>query len=267
MINYHIHTKRCGHAYGEIEEYVAEAKKVGLKEIGFSDHIPMYFLPVEERDKTIAMAEEELPTYVEEVLSLRRNNPELKIKLGIEADFEPGSEEQLRQILCKFPLDYVFGSIHFLDGWGYDNPAYIEEYNQRKIDDIYETYFKKLKDAASSGLFDILAHPDLIKKMGFKPEKSMLPLYEQTVKVISEKAVCIEVNTAGLRAPVKELYPNKEFLELCFHYGVPVTIGTDAHHPSQVGEGLQEGFQLIKEVGYKQIATFEKRKRIMVDIE
>lgn len=262
--DYHWHTDRCGHATGKMAEYVAEARKRGLVEVGFADHVPMYWLPVEERDPGLAMTWEELPVYTGEVLELRRVNPDLNIRLGLEADFIPGLEKELREILELYPLDYVIGSVHYLDGWGFDNPDLIHEYDRRDINKIYRQYFSQLCDAARSGLFDIIAHPDLIKKFGHRPQVPPLELYRQAARAFAEAGVCMEINTAGLRSPAGEVYPSRDFLKQCLELGVPVTLGSDAHKPEQVGAGFDQAVELLQEVGYREIAIFEGRKRKMV---
>lgn len=266
LIDYHIHTKMCHHANGEMEEYVAEARKKGLDEIGFSDHIPMYFLPEEERDPTIAMQEEELPLYIEKVKLIQAANSDFKIKLGLEADFVPGYEDELREILGKYDFDYILGSIHFIDKWGFDNMHYIDNYKKWDIAELYAYYFEQLQKAAQSKAFDILAHADLIKKFGFRPQVDISPVYEKVTDVIKNADICIEINTAGLRVPAKEIYPNRAFLELCYAKKIPLTLGSDAHKPEQVGESFDQAVKLIKSVGYNEIASFDKRKRKMVSL-
>lgn len=260
-VDYHIHTRRCGHALGEMEEYVLEAQRKGLIEIGFADHIPMYFLPPAQRDPEVAMSEQELPDYVADICKLQEKFAPFTVKLGIEADFTPGMEEELKAILSRHEFDYVLGSIHFLDGWGFDNPKYIDEYEHREITEIYEQYYQILCQAAASGLFDSLAHPDLVKKLGFRPAGDISYLYEQAVKIIAEADICVEVNLAGLRVPVAEIYPALPFLQLCHQFRVPVTLGSDAHKPEQVGVGFDMAVQLLKAIGYNEVAVFNGRKR------
>lgn len=264
--DYHWHTSRCGHAAGSMRDFVEEARRRGLSEVGFADHVPMYWLPVEERDPGLAMTWEELPVYVGEVVELRRANPGLNIRLGLEADFIPGRERELKDILELYPLDYVIGSVHYLDGWGFDNPELVHEYERLNIDEIYRQYFSQLCDAARSGLFDIIAHPDLIKKFGHRPQHPPLDLYQQAARAFAEAGVCMEVNTAGLRSPAGEVYPAREFLKYCLELGVPVTLGSDAHRPEQVGADFDRALKLLKEVGYGGIAVFEGRKRKMIPV-
>jgi len=260
-VDYHIHTKMCGHAVGELDEYVAAARQKGLREIGIADHIPMYFLPVGERDLSIAMKEEELPVYVQRVEEVQKKFSPYLIKLGLEADYIPGKEKELAALLRKYDFDYILGSIHFLDEWGFDNPDRIAGYEKRDLDELYELYFKTLGRAAASGLFDIMAHPDLIKKFGFRPDRDITGLYEQAVKTIAQSGVCIEVNTAGLRVPAGEIYPQAGFLEICHSYQVPVSLGSDAHRPELVGADFDKAVDLLKAIGYREIVTFSKRNK------
>lgn len=261
LVDYHIHTKMCGHAQGEMEEYVQAALHKGFTEIGFSDHLPMYFRPLEERDPTITMKEEELPLYIERVKGLRRDYPQISIKLGIEADYVPGKEQILKEFLDQYSFDYVLGSIHFLDGWGFDDTRFLEVYQRWDMEELYQCYFKVLQGAAKSGLFDILAHPDLIKKFNYRPDKSLTELYEKTARIIKAGDLCIELNTAGLRYPAAEIYPAAEFLEICQNYKIPISLGSDAHRPVEVGADFDYGLKLIKEIGYREMAIFDRRQR------
>ncbi len=265
--DYHIHTARCGHATGKMEQYVERAVAAGLKEIGFADHIPMYWLDESQRDPELAMAMEELPRYVEEVETLRSAyRGIINIRLGIEADYIPGYEGRLRELLRQYPFDYVLGSIHYVDGWGFDNPALIHRYENCDLDKLYRDYFHLLQRAARSGLFDIMAHPDLVKKFGYRPRSNLNELYGETARVLAGAGVHIEINTAGFRAPVAEMYPCSEFLQLCQRHGVPVTVGSDAHAPDQVGYKFDMVFRLLEETGYRKITYFKARQVIQVSI-
>ncbi|ACX51375.1 histidinol phosphate phosphatase HisJ family [Ammonifex degensii KC4] len=260
LVDYHVHTARCGHAVGKVGEYLRQAERMGLKELGFADHLPLYFLPPEKRDPGLAMPQTQLGEYVAEITGLKGKST-VEVKLGIEADYVPGREEELRRLLSAYPFDYVLGSIHFLDGWGFDNPAEIEGYRGKDLDLLYERYFSLVQRLASSRLFDIVAHPDLIKKFGFLPSRNLKLLYEETVKAIAAADLAVEVNTAGLRHPVKEIYPAVEFLSLCRRYRVPVTLGSDAHRPEDVGRDFDRALDLLRGVGYYEVAIFTSRKR------
>lgn len=262
-VDYHLHTRLCRHADGEIEEYLEKAVRMGIQEVGFSDHLPLYFLPPWKTIPGYAMEEKELPLYVEMIKNCAGRSP-VRVKLGIEADYVPGYEEKLASLLSPYPFDYVIGSVHFIDGWGFDNPDEMEEYSRRKIDRVYEQFFTLVQQAALTGLFDVMAHPDLIKKFNFRPARDLTPLYKDTARAFKRAGVCVEVNTAGLRYPAEEIYPGSRLLEIFFKHGLPVTLGSDAHRPDQVGAGLAEALKLIKNTGYTEIAMFSGRKRNFV---
>ncbi len=266
LVDYHLHTNRCGHATGEMEEYVLAALRLGVEEIGFADHAPQYFLSPKDCPPGIAMQTEELPGYVEELKALRTKYPQLNIKLGIEADYIPGKERALDLLLKSHPFDYVLGSIHYLDGWGFDNPEYRGEYTEFDPDELYEKYFRLLQAAAKAGIFDVLAHPDLIKKFNFQPTRSLDSLYQKTAAIIADSQVCVEVSTAGLRVPVQEIYPHPQLLRYLFAANVPITLGSDAHAPEEVAFAFHEALSLIKETGYTKIAIFNQRRRSFVNI-
>ncbi|MDO7788019.1 histidinol-phosphatase HisJ family protein [Desulforamulus aquiferis] len=266
LVDYHIHTFRCGHAIGTVGEYITAARKKGLTEFGFSDHLPLYWLSEELRDRELAMTQAELALYIDEVQKAQQLNPDLSIKLGIEADYIPGHEGELAQLLAAIPLDYVIGSVHFLNDWAFDDPAQLDKYKDFNIDDLYYNYFDHVRRAAETGLFDIIGHPDLIKKFGFRASMPLEGLYLDTVLALKKNDLCVDVNAAGWRYPCGELYPAPEFLALCHEYGVPVTLGSDAHKPELVGEGLERAVEILKSIGFRQVAVFEKRRRSLVDL-
>jgi histidinol-phosphatase (PHP family) len=261
LIDYHLHTKRCGHASGSMEEYARQAAGLGLAEIGFSDHFPMLHI----EDRSLAMGLEELPRYVEDVLTLGRSFTGLQVRLGIEVDFIPETLPRLRTLLADFPFDYVMGSVHYVDGWGFDDPRYLEGYEGRDIFALWSRYFELLAEAAECGLFDVLAHPDLVKKFGFRPEEDVSALYEKCLDRVAAGLV-VEVNTAGLRKPVNEIYPSRRFLEMCGEREISVTLGSDAHRPEEVGRGFEEALELLRLAGYESLTAFKARQRDYVQL-
>jgi histidinol-phosphatase (PHP family) len=244
-----------------MEEYVEAAIGAGLREIGFSDHIPMYWLPEEQRDPGIAMRMEELEAYTEDVIRLRERYPEIPIRLGIEADFIPGREEDLARLLQPYPWDYVIGSVHFIGEWGFDNPAEANRYAEWDISELYGKFFTLESMAARSGLFDFLAHIDLIKKFGHRPSHDLGRLYADVAAVIAGAGVAIELSTAGRRKPVQEVYPNPSLLRECCLRGVPLVISSDAHSPQEVAWGFAEARELALQTGYTETCRFEGRRR------
>lgn len=255
--DYHMHTPLCGHAAGLPSEYVEHAIKVGLKEIGFSDHAPL----VSHADPGITMSYEQLPLYhrmIEDVQ--KRFAKKLKIKIGIEADFIPGYEDKTKAILSGYPYDFVIGSVHFMGKWGFDDPAERNQWTSKDVNQVYRDYFELLQQSARSRLFDVMGHVDLVKKFGNRATDDMTTEIEQTAKVFKDCGVVVEINTSGLRKPVKEIYPSLAYLKIYYKAGVPLTFGSDAHDPTHVGKDFDKGIALAKAAGYKKYVIFKKRK-------
>jgi histidinol-phosphatase (PHP family) len=257
MLDYHIHTKLCNHASGEMEEYVRYALTQPLQEIGFADHLPMLKWAKSE----YAMTFEQLPYYVSEVQRMQETYPDLRIKLGIEADYySPEEEQATRKLLAQYPFDYVYGSVHFVDDWAIDDPRNMHHWEEQGTDKVYIEYFARLQQAARSGLFDIISHTDLAKNFGLHPAKDISHLLEETVRVYQESGVAVEVNTSGLRKPVKEIYPSRQILRLLKDYEIPIVFGSDAHAPDEVGEDFAFARHIAKECGYKELVSLEQRQ-------
>jgi histidinol-phosphatase (PHP family) len=266
MIDYHLHTRRCHHAVGDLEEYLEEARKKGLEEIGFADHFPLDLLGYEPK-KPVTMAGAELHDYMADIDRLASLSRHPAIRLGIEVDYLPGREEETRRVLARYPFDYVLGSIHFLGDWDFTHPAQVKGYEEGCIETIYEDYFALVRRLAASRLFDIVGHIDVVKKFGYDShEDQMKILIRDTVQALKENNLCIEVNTSGWRVPAAEQYPSRPILEACFRAGIPVTLGSDAHCPSHVGEGVYRAVELLKQVGYRQIARFRGRERFYTNL-
>ncbi len=258
MIDYHLHTPRCCHAEGAPEEYLAAAELKGLSEIGFADHFPLGLLGCTPR-VPVTMKPGELDDYMEQIEALKGCPGPVKIKVGIEVDYLPGTEHKLEALLKEYNFDYVIGSIHFMDDWDFTHPVYADSYRHRNIDNLYSAYFKLVRDLCRSGLFDIIGHIDVIKKFGYRPAGGADHYWSETARVLKETGICLELNTAGRDAPVEEFYPHRRLLEACFREGVPVTMGSDAHGPGQVGRYFTEAIELLKSAGYRELAVFEKR--------
>ena len=191
---------------------------------------------------------------------------ETDLKLGIEADFIPGREDRMRSLLEAREWDYVVGSVHFVRDGALDYEVYDVWTSGRSADEIWRTYFAWLAEAASSGMFDVLAHPDLVKYWGAErpsPEKDLRFYYEPAVEAIAEAGIAAEVSTAGLRKPVGEIYPAPAFLEMLVDAGVPLALSSDAHVPDQLGHRYEEAVEILTDRGVDEIAVFERRERRM----
>jgi len=260
MINdYHIHTRLCGHAVGEIEQYVEHALAIGLPEIGFSDHMPMEVWG--RHDPELTMALREMDTYLAWVHDMqRRYGNRIRIKLGIEADYVPGKEREVERFLQRYDFDYVIGSVHFLGEWGFDDSRDLAHWGEQPVDESYRQYFETLIASIQSGLFDIIGHPDLIKKFGHRPQQSCDAWYRQTAAAAADAGVAVEINTSGLHKPVKEMYPHPDFVAALHAAGVPLMINSDAHAPEQVGRDWPRGAALAWQAGVRRVPLYAQRR-------
>ena len=255
--DYHMHTPLCHHAVGEAWELAAKAVEKGLTEIGFSEHNPM----IRGDWDNWHMAMEDLNIYVENVRKAQMDHPGLQIKLALEVDFIPGHEDWVRELESKGSFDYFIGSVHYItDEFDIDNPDKKDQWEQGDVDTIWEAYFARLTQAASSGLYQIIGHADLCKKFNYRPKKDPAPWYRQFLAAASSHDVAIEINTAGLRKDCKEMYPCPPLLQMAQEMGVALTFGSDAHAPEEVGANFQDAIQLAKSVGYTHWRRFSKRQ-------
>jgi len=158
-------------------------------------------------------------------------------------------------------VDYLIGSVHFIDEWGFDNPEFIGRYKSENIDEIWKKYFDTVQEMAKSGLFDIVGHFDLIKIFKFMPNIDINQLALKALKAIKKADMVLEINIAGYRKPIGEAYPSKSILQQAYDLDIPITFASDAHKPEQISLFSDEAIKLAKDVGYKRCAFFRKRKR------
>src|SRR5436190_10901717 len=256
--DYHMHTPLCHHAVGEPTEYAAQAVKLGLSEIGFSEHSPM---PRDDFDDW-RMLLGDLDQYVEKVEKARREHPELTIRLALEVDYLPGHEDWIRELAGRHRWDYLIGAVHYVsDSWDLDNPKKISEWKGRDPFAVWSAYFERLTMATGSGLFETIAHADLCKKFCFYPEQDCTALFNRFLETARQKGVALELNTAGLRKDCKEIYPSPQIVRLAAQMGVPITFASDAHAPDEVGMNFAEAIELARGAGYTHCRRFAQRRR------
>jgi histidinol-phosphatase (PHP family) len=256
-----MHTPLCRHATGEPWEYAARAVELGFTELGFSDHSPM----AQDDFDDWRMLDRQLDEYVGKVRHAQQQFSQLTIRLALEVDFLPGQEDWIRALATRHPWDYFIGSVHYVLGaWDVDNPYKTAEWQKHDVDAVWEAYLERLTQAAASGLFDIIGHCDLPKKFGHKPKRDMLPLFRKFLATAAAKDVAIELNTAGLRRDCREIYPSRTILELAWQAGVPITFGSDAHAPGEVGADFPKAIELAKSVGYTHWRRFLRRRKELI---
>lgn len=264
MIDLHVHTALCGHAEGMPVDYVRAAAERGVTVLGFTDHMPLSptlsaRIPGAEG---YSMASSELTAYVAEVGRAREVGRELGVEvlLGIEADLVPDATEHARRLAASVPFDLVLGSVHFVDDWAFDDPAHLDRYDTWDVAELWERYFDELLKAAASGVADVIAHADLVKKFCGAPPTPVDGLLRQVAGELAALGVAVEVNTAGLRKPCREIYPGAAFLRELSQAGVPVTLGSDAHTPSDVGRDHAAGVRALRDAGYRSVLVFRGRR-------
>jgi histidinol-phosphatase (PHP family) len=255
--DYHMHTPLCRHATGEPVDYAKRAVEMGLTEIGFSDHSPMR----QDGFDNWRMRFDQLDEYVEKVRKAQKDFPKLTIRLALEVDYFPNGEDWIRELAAQHPWDYFIGSVHYVsDSWAIDDPQKLSEWKQRDSFEVWSIYFERPTKAAESKLFEIIGHVDLPKKFGHKPNRDCTPFYEKFLDAAKKNDCATELNTAGLRKDCKEIYPSRQILELAYQKDVPITFGSDAHAPNEVGMNFVEAIRLAKLIGYKKFCRFARRK-------
>jgi histidinol-phosphatase (PHP family) len=259
IVDYHMHLRNgreeIAHDTLSVEPFVEAARRAGVDEIGFTEHVyyftqtrPLWTVPYQ-TERCVY----DLDVYVDAVLQAQGRS--FPVKLGLEVDYVPGREAETRAILEPYPWDYLLGSIHFIDGLGVDGePRLLDAVG---VEEAWHRYFETLAAAARSGLYDSLSHPDLVKVFGARAEAFD---YAPFIDAIAESGIAVEVSTAGLRKPVRELYPHPDFLAACRERGVPVTLASDAHIPDLVGQDFDRARELLRSAGYETITVFDRRR-------
>ncbi len=260
-VDHHLHTWRCGHADGEMAAYVGAAG--GLAGVGFNDHLP--FLDSKMNDPTLAMSWDELPAYVEEVSRLR-DEPATPVLLGIEADYIPGQEKLLAWALADVPWDYVYGSVHLVGDWPFDDSRYRDRFERADVDRLYREYYGLVAVMAATGLYDVWSHPDVPKKFGHFPSNPVVEAEHEALAAVARAGMVLEINTSGLRKPVGEIYPAPRILRAARAMGVPITFGSDAHRPDEVGYAFARAVALARAAGYTEYVTFANRRKIHIPL-
>jgi histidinol-phosphatase (PHP family) len=279
--DWHTHNESCHHAKGTIEDYIKKALKNNLRTIGLSDHFPYEFLnnieriPYEEYAITLPEIEDYL-TSSEELKEKYKEN--IIIRLGFEIDYFKNQEPALNIHLTpiKDRLDFILGSIHILNffngrgAWGFDDSRFRKEYEYYGVDIVYLFYYQSLQKMVNSDKFDfdIIAHFDLPKKFNDIPidKEKVYNEMMKTLEQIKNKGVSIEINTGGLRKDCKEQYPSVEIIKEMYSLDIPVLLGSDAHRPEEVAWKFDKMIEILKKIGYSELAHYKKRKRTFIEI-
>jgi len=255
----HCHTTLCKHATGTPAEYAAQAEARGLKGIIFTCHCP---LP-DGISAAVRMAPEQFEDYVTLIAATREQFAgRVDVRLGLESDFFPGTEAWLEKLHARHPLHHVLGSVHM------QVPEYRARYFRGDWFDYQQTYFQHLADSAETGLYDTLAHPDLVKNeapAAWQFER-IRPFIARALDRIAKTGVAMELNTSGLQKAISEINPSPTMLGMMRERGIPVVLGSDAHVARRVGDGYADALRTLQGVGYTEINFFLARQRQTVPI-
>ena len=277
LTDYHVHlrpdeegsTAERYFTAANADRYREVAAERGIEELGVAEHIHRFVQSLEiwEHPWYRYWAHDDIDEYCDFVRAAG-------LKLGIEADFLPGREDRVQNLLEDRDWDYVVGSLHFLhddavDLHGEPDWEAWDVWRGADPEKVWRRYFETLGEAARTGMFDILAHPDLVKVFGGRvpvPEGDLRRFYDRAMDGIADSDVAVEVSTAGLRKPAGEIYPAPAFLEMCLEAGRPVALSSDAHLPEQLGFEYERAVELLRDLGVSEIAVFERRSRRLEEL-
>ncbi|CAH0118412.1 MULTISPECIES: histidinol-phosphatase [unclassified Paenibacillus] len=264
----HTHHFRCGHADGNIRDYIEAGIRANLQVIGISDHSPYFGSEEDQAQPRIAMAKSAFAGYVEEVLKLKAEYAgKIDVLLGVESDFFPEQAETYRSIYKQYPFDYIIGSVHYTSGVSIFNKNRWKNLSDEEHRREKELYYEMIRDSARSGMFQILGHIDAMK--GNYPAFTDIPAAEaidETLQTIRECGIAIEINTSGKTKLSGGWYPSDDILERALFYGVDVTFGSDAHIPDRVGDEWELVRARLKELGFTSWVYYKEMRKQVVPL-
>jgi histidinol-phosphatase (PHP family) len=260
--DYHIHTALCGHAEGEVSDYWLAARGKGIPEICFTDHAPN----PDGYDPDHRMRLEQFPLYRDAVADIQGEEAPRAL-FGVEADYYEGCERFLASWLPAQQFDFVLGSVHFIDGWGFDNPEERHIWDSVDVAATWRKYFIAISGLVESRLFDAVGHIDLPKKFGHRPsDREVKEMLQPVLNRMAEAGMGMELNTSGLRRPVGEIYPSPLIVSLARERDIPICFGSDAHSPVDMGADFALALKLAREAGYSDYFRIRQRKKEQVPL-
>ena len=273
MLDYHMHVENY-YPFGRTPDtrptgndpmetmhlFASAAAAKGVREIAITEHVYHFVQAKEIVDRPWADEKcfYDMDEYVNLLQSARRVG--LPIKLGIEIDYIDGKEHIIEKIVNGYPWDFILGSVHWIDDWGFDLESMASEWDSRSVDQAYRDYFRLLGQAVETGYFDSMSHPDLIKVMGHMPDEDISDLYDTFAEQVSGQTnLCVEISSAGIRKPVGRIYPERPLLEACSRHAIPITTASDAHIVEDIGKDFDQVRALAKSCGYTEAMAFTLR--------
>jgi histidinol-phosphatase (PHP family) len=274
MFDYHIHPNYSIDAEGEVDEFCKAALEVGLKEIAFTTHLDTDRVAedcyVNVRGKRVDVASN---TWFEDYEATIRSAEDcykeqgLQVLVGVEVDCFPGVQEELPEGFYSTDFDLVIGSVHLIDHIAISANGRAEEaFRRYSMEELGEKYFSILLDSIELEIFDILGHIDLYRRYGevFYGE-TIHDLWKPYVKELSRKmlskGIGFEVNTSSLRRGMQQPMPEEQIIQALKDKGIDtVTVGSDAHTPLDVGEGIATAIDMLKHAGFDGFSSYRRRK-------
>lgn len=269
LADLHSHTALCNHAAGTPLEYFRAAERCGLSYLGVSDHAPW----PSGYDSQWRMRADQFPEYRSIVRDLqqyaRDSGSPVEVLYGLEADWVPGRMDEVQRGINGEPFDYLIGSVHVIDGFPFDDPAFKPQWRQLGVDHLWERYTELLLELVNHFDFQILAHPDLPKKFGYyhSNPKEIESRMKEVFRRAAEKGIALELNTAGLRKDAKEIYPSLSLVRCAFESGMSLTLGGDSHVPEEVGWAFPQALELAKAAGYRSACAFRAKQRLELSFD
>lgn len=267
IVDYHMHLRRVAadreeidHTPAAILPYLETASERGVDEVGFTEHVYYFRQTAEiwineyERERCVY----DLDAYCDAVLDAKRQG--LPVKLGLEVDYVGERQERLAELIDGYPWDFLLGSVHYIGDVAIDQEPGI--WGLHSVEEAWRRYARSIAELTASRVVDVLAHPDLAKIFGRRPDPPVLAeLHQQIANAAAAAGVALEISTAGLHKPVGELYPDPSLLRACVERGVPITLASDAHVPANVGRDFDRALALARDAGCETVSVFEGRQR------
>ncbi len=253
--DYHVHT-RYSDGEGDVDDCVARAAALGLAEIGISDHL----VPPDLGEAGLyGIAPALLDGYVADVRDAAARHPEIRVLLGVEADYLPDCEQWLCDTLPAIPLDYVIGAVHFVGRFAFDDESVVGHPGWPDPDAVYRAYYETVARAAGCGLFDIIAHFDYLTVWSGRPAHDVAAYEDAALQAVAAAGTAIELCTSGILDRAGAMYPSDRLLASARDLGVPLVIDSDAHEPGQVGLAFDRGVRAARSAGYRAVLRLSDR--------
>lgn len=254
LVTTHTHTGFTNHGHGTVAELARAASEAGISTLAVTEHYPLS--RAVDPANYVSMAAERVGGYAREIALADERYPQMEVICGCELDWLGDQEDRDLAEADLAPFSLVLGSVHFIDGWPFDDPAQRGFWDEAGADYIWNRYADIWCQAVSeSPFFQVMAHPDLAKKFAIYPSFDLQPLYDRMAEACAAAGRMIEVNTSGATYACAEMFPSPALLRTFCRAGVPCTVGTDAHQPSHVARGIQDGYRLMYEAGYRMVTV------------